>query len=91
MVSIDKKDCIKYGGVVMKERTSSAGIMYFYLRGTLDENNQVCIYVQDTYKYLPDKYYERVCKDFSKKESDKNVVYMFGVIGTCSKVYINYN
>ena len=87
MVSIDKKDCIKYGGVVMKERTSSAGIMYFYLRGTLDENNQVCIYVQDTYKYLPDKYYERVCKDFSKKESDKNVVYMFGVIGTCSKVY----
>ena len=72
----EQKDCIKCGGVVMKERTSSAGIMYFYLRGTLDENNQVCIYVQDTYKYLPDKYYERVCKDFSKKESDKNVVYM---------------
>lgn len=43
MVSIDKNDSIKYGGIVMKERTSSAGIMYFYLRGTLNENNQVSI------------------------------------------------
>ena len=71
----------------MKERISTAGMLYFYLRGTLNGNNQVYIYVQDTYKCLPEAFYEYVFKDFIDEDRNKNVVYMFGTIGIPHKVH----
>lgn len=77
MVSIDKKDCIKYGGVVMKEIISSAGIMYFYLRGTLDEN---MISFVETFADTYDVGIEFILKEgdkISKALKENNILKLF--------------
>ena len=58
----------------MNEGTSSSGMLYFYFRGTLEENNQVCIHVQDTYKCLPEAFYKCVHRDFVTEGNNENVV-----------------
>ena len=69
----------------MGRNISSAGIMYFYLRGVLGENNQISIYVQDTYKSLPNVFYKNV-SSVSLEDSDESVVHVFGVIGLSDKI-----
>lgn len=70
----------------MGRYVSSAGIMYFYLRGILGENNQISIYVQDTYKCLPDAFYKNVSFASSEEDEGENVVHVFGVIGVSDKI-----
>ena len=60
--------------------------MYFYLRGVLGENNQISIYVQDTYKCLPDAFYKNVSFVSSEEDDGENVVHVFGVIGVSDKI-----
>ena len=64
----------------------SAGIMYFYLRGVLEENNQISIYVQDTYKCLPDAFYKNVSFASLEEDDGENVIHVFGVIGVSDKI-----
>ena len=59
---------------------SSAGIMYFYLRGVLEEDNQISIYVQDSYKCLPDAFYKNISFASLEEDSGENVIHVFGVI-----------
>ena len=70
----------------MRRYVLSAGIMYFYLRGVLEENNQISIYVQDTYKCLPDAFYKNVSFASLEEDDGENVVHVFGVIGASDKI-----
>ena len=65
---------------------SSAGIMYFYLRGVLEEDNQISIYVQDSYKCLPDAFYKNVSFASLEEDDGENVIHVFGVIGASDKI-----
>ncbi len=70
----------------MGRSVSSAGIMYFYLRGVLGENNQISIYAQVTYKCLPDAFYKNVSFASLEEDDGQNVVHVFGVIGASDKI-----
>ena len=72
----------------MKEKIISAGIMYFYLRGIMNDAGQISIYTQDTYKCLPEVFYERVFTTFFDEDDDRNVIHMFGVIGISNKIHM---
>lgn len=52
----------------------------------MDENGHISIYVQDTYKCLPDAFYERAVADSFEGDFEDKVVHIFGAIGVPDKI-----
>ena len=69
----------------MQNKVASAGLVYFYLYGVL-KDDQIALEVLDSYRSLPEGFYEKVCYHLYEKEDMPDVVHIFGVIGDSEKV-----
>lgn len=69
----------------MQSKTISAGLVYFYLCGVL-KDDQIALEVVDSYRNLPEGFYEKVCCHLYEKEDIRDIVHIFGVIGNPEKV-----
>lgn len=67
------------------EKIISAGVVYFYLCGILEENN-VILKVVDSYRCLPDEFYNKVFSIITDSEDSEKCVHIFGVIGIPHKI-----
>lgn len=69
----------------MQNKTISAGLVYFYLCGTL-KDNQIALEVVDSYHNLPEGFYKKIRCHLFEKEAIGDMVHVFGVIGNSEKV-----
>ena len=69
----------------MQKTIISAGLVYFYLYGIL-KDDQIALEVVDSYRSLPEGFYEKVCYHLYEKEDMPDVVHIFGLIGDSEKV-----
>ena len=67
------------------EKISSAGVVYFYLCVVLEEGN-VIINVVDSYRCLPEEFYNKVFSKIADSEDFEACVHIFGAIGISKKI-----
>ena len=68
-----------------EEKIISAGVTYFYLCGVLEEDN-ISLNVVDSYRCLPDEFYNRVFSIIANTDKSQDIIHMFGVIGAHEKI-----
>ena len=67
------------------EKLVSAGVVYFYLCGILEENS-VMLNIVDSYRCLPDEFYNKVFSKIADSGDFEKCVHIFGVIGISKKI-----
>ena len=72
----------------MRSRLNSAGLVYFYLCGFLEED-QIELEVVNSSQSLPSGFYEQVCQHLLINDAIPNTVHIFGIIGAPEKVEKN--
>lgn len=68
----------------MEEIICSAGLVYMYLNGYI-ENEILCINSIDTYRHLEDRFYQRVIEDSTIADEDDEIVHIFAIVGVKEK------
>lgn len=69
----------------MQNNIISAGLVYFYLCGAL-KDDLIALEAVDSYRNLPEGFYDNIRRRLSNKEDVPDVVHIFGIIGDPKKV-----